>query len=65
MPSNRGPASPAREAPVTSPLYRHTCCARSAVASASELMEGLAAGYTAFKLFPAEASGITGGCRPS
>lgn len=28
-----------------------------AVATASELMEGLAAGYTAFKLFPAEAAG--------
>lgn len=28
-----------------------------AIASASELMEGLAAGYTAFKLFPAEAAG--------
>jgi 2-dehydro-3-deoxyphosphogluconate aldolase/(4S)-4-hydroxy-2-oxoglutarate aldolase len=28
-----------------------------AVATASELMEGLAAGYAAFKLFPAEASG--------
>lgn len=28
-----------------------------AIATASELMEGLAAGYAAFKLFPAEASG--------
>lgn len=28
-----------------------------AIATASELMEGLAAGYTAFKLFPAEAAG--------